>query len=212
MSKRIYVISAVISMLLMGCAPQKVPKAYYSQPEIQKASNSAFDVQIEPEKLDNPFYVAFMLTLRNKTTDALAINWDRTRYLHRGEDLGIFVFKGIDPESVKNGIPKEIVPVGKTLVKRISPYRLLAFRFRENVRPGQSSFFPGILPGGSNTILLVVEQGDQVWRESLSVLYRPISILCKPQSLAISSAQFYLSKAWLVNVHLLKQIIDRYTA
>jgi hypothetical protein len=169
MSKRIYIISAVISMLLMGCAPQKVQKVYYSQPEIQKASNSAFDVQIEPEKLDNPFYVAFMLTLRNKTTDALAINWDRTRYLHRGEDLGIFVFKGIDPESVKKGIPKEIVPVGKTLVKHISPYRLLAFRFRENVRPGQSSFFPGILPGGSNAVLLVVEQGDQVWRESLSV-------------------------------------------
>ena len=77
MSKRIYIISAVISILLMGCAAQKVQKAYYSQPEIQKASNSAFDVQIEPEKLDNPFYVAFMLTLRNKTTDALAINWDR---------------------------------------------------------------------------------------------------------------------------------------
>lgn len=166
MSKSSCVALAVIPFLLLGCAYQEVQRTYTSEPETQRVSNAVFDTRIDIEKQDNPFFVSFLLTLTNKTETDLTIDWNRTRYLHKGQDMGVFVFKGIDPESVKSGIPKEIVAPGATLSKRISPIRTLAFRSkRERIEPGQDRFFAGILPGGTNTIRLVVEQADHLIRE-----------------------------------------------
>ena len=171
MSNRFFFLCwGVLVVLLLGCATQHPRKEYYSQPQIQRAANAIFDVRIEPVKQGNPFYVAFQLTLTNKSAQPIAIDWNRSRYFSDGQDLGVFVFKGIDPESVKDGIPEEIVAPGETLDKRISPYRTLAFRYgKDFVQADQHRIYAGILPDGDNTVLLSVEQGGHVYEERLTV-------------------------------------------
>jgi hypothetical protein len=155
-------------LIFPGCA--KAPVVYVSQPEICKASEEAFNVQIETLKLENPFYVAFQLTLTNTSDKPLEIDWDRTRYIHEGKSYGRLIYPGIAPESVKSGIPKEIVPAHETLSKSIMPLKTLAFRSKsEAIRPGQSNFYPGILPKGRNTVSLVITQQGKEWNVPLTV-------------------------------------------
>lgn len=158
-----------VVLIVVGCAgaPQKV---YVSQPKVQVASNEAFEARITPLKLDNPFYVAFQLDIRNKTSKPLVIDWNKTRYLHNKKNLGRFAFKGIDPESIKSGIPDEVIGGGQMLSKRISPLKTLAFmRKRDVPKDGQSNFSPGILPNGLNSVSLLIRQADRKWRETLTV-------------------------------------------
>lgn len=158
-----------VLFLFLGCA-HSTPVVYFSRPEVQKASTEAFDAQIETLKLDNPFYVAFRLTVVNKGSGPIEINWDKTHYLINGKDYGLFVFQGIDPESIKKGIPNEAVAAGEKLSRDIMPLKTLAFRGKNEIhKAGQSNFYPGILPNGANTVLLVVAQGDREWEEPLSV-------------------------------------------
>lgn len=159
----------LVSLPLLSCA-HSTPVMYFSRPEVCKTSGEAFDVQVEPIKLGNPFYVAFKLTVTNKTDGPIEINWNKTRYIHGTTDYGLFVFKGIDPESIKAGIPKETIPAGDTLSKQISPLKTLGFRSRREIpKPGQSNFYPAILPNGINSVALVVTQGDHEWKELLKV-------------------------------------------
>jgi hypothetical protein len=159
----------VLLLIFVGCA-HKAPVVYVSQPEISKESNEAFDVQIETLKLENPFYVAFQMTLTNKSEKPLEIDWERTRYIHEGKSYGRIIFPGVSPESVKSGIPREIIPAGQTLSKRLMPIKTLAFRGRsEKIREGQSNFYPGILPNGRNTVGLVVTQAKREWKVPLTV-------------------------------------------
>ena len=65
----------IFMLILSGCAAQK-QFIYYSQPAIQKASTAVFDARLEPLKGDNPYYVAFQLTVKNKTSEPLEINCD----------------------------------------------------------------------------------------------------------------------------------------
>lgn len=153
---------------LAACAgPRKT--IYFSQPDVQKASQRAFDVHIQPLKRDNPFYVGFRLTITNKTSRPLIIDWEKTRYLFNGNDQGIFVYEGIDPESVKSGMPDETIPANSNFAKEISPLKTLGLmRGRDVPRTGQSNFFAGILPSGRNAVLLVLRQGEQEWRNTLA--------------------------------------------
>ena len=162
--------SIVFTALMLGCAAQKKQRVYRSVPPVQKMSNAVFDAQIESLKLDNPFYVSFQLTIKNKSAVPLAIDWNETHYLHNGKDLGVFVYRGIDPDKVKEGLANEMIPAMGEFSRRISPWRTLAFMRRGETPPdGKSHFYPGILPNGTNTVRLVMRQEDNVWRESLSV-------------------------------------------
>lgn len=159
----------LIGLLLAGCA-HSPPVMYFSRPEVRRSSGEAFDAQIEALKLDNPFYVAFQLTVTNKSKAPIGIDWNQTRYLFGSKDYGLFVFKGIDPESVKTGIPVEMIPAGETLSKQISPLKTLGFKGEREVhKPGQSNFYPAILPIGLNSIALVIVQGTRKWKEVLTV-------------------------------------------
>jgi len=154
----------VMVVLVIGCA-HSTPVTYFSKPEVRKITHDLFDAQIEILKLDNPFYVAFQLTIANKSNAPLEIDWNKTRYLIGTQDNGVFVFEGIDPESLKTGIPKELLAPGQTLTKQIMPRKTLAFTGRKEAqKPGKSNFYPGILPNGRNTVALVLAQGSREWK------------------------------------------------
>ena len=159
----LFVLSAVVA-----CAGGQ-KKIFISQPDMQHASNAAFEVKIRPLKLNNPYYVAFELILRNKSSKPLSIDWNKTRYVHNDVDQGRFAFEGISAEEVKSGISPEWVASGETLSKTIAPMKTIGF-LRGNDVPGQgqSNFFAGILPDGRNSVALMITQGDRQWTETLT--------------------------------------------
>lgn len=161
----------ILLLLLMGCASQKPQKVWKSLPVVQVSSLEIFDIQIKPLKLDNPFFVAFELTVQNKTSLPLEINWNKSRYYHRGQNKGLFVFKGIEPKAIKKRtIPNEIIPAGNRKTKRISPARTIAWLSREQIpKPGEGAFIPGMLPSGDNGVSLVLQQNDKEWRQTLTL-------------------------------------------
>ena len=107
-----------------GCAPTLVS---ISTPGIQPVENSYYTAQFEPLAEDKNYFDSFRLKVVNKTRKDLEIDWNKTRYLYNGRDIGIFVFEGIKPESIKNlTISPDIIPAGQSFTKDISPFKLLA--------------------------------------------------------------------------------------
>ena len=152
-----------------GCAPSKV---WISAPEIQTAGNPYYEARLEPVTGKYSFFVSFHLTVTNKSDNDLKINWNKTRYVYNGRRYGIFVFKGIKPEDIKDlTIPPDIIPAGDTFSKEISPYKLLAHAPIRNTSRSldESGIIPGIIPNGKNGILLVVGQNGKEVVEQMSV-------------------------------------------
>ena len=141
-----------------GCATTK--KIWTSQPEVQKAANPSYEARLEPITLGHHFFVMFKLEITNNTDKNLEIDWNQTRYLYNGRSHGVFVFKGIDPKSVKNAIPPDIIPPGVTFSKEIAPLKLVAWApiKDKSVKAGQRGISPGVLPVGQNGIFLVLIQ------------------------------------------------------
>jgi hypothetical protein len=159
--------SCFVLMLGFGCAPTLVS---ISTPNIQTADNSYYSAQFEPLSEGKSFFDAFRLSINNKTSNDLQIDWNNTRYLYNGRDLGIFVFKGIQPKDIKNlTIPLDIIPSGHTFSKEISPLKLIAREplSRKGRDAGKITF--GLIPNGESGILLFIRQNDTPIKEKMAV-------------------------------------------
>ena len=168
------ILAIIISVL--SCAPKQVQR-WYSQPAEQTISQQNIRLNIGPLKRDNPYYVSFRLSITNNTSNDIAIDWNRTRYLHKGKDLGVFVFQGIDPKTIKDAIPPDTVAAGETFTREIFPLRTIAFLPRNQIpAEGSLGFLPGILPAGENSVLLVVKHNGREIRQTLSVRLRAEAI------------------------------------
>jgi hypothetical protein len=171
MTKNVGLSIFVLLFVFTGCASTPA-KSWTSTPAIQNLENQYYEAQMEPLKRDHKFYVVFRLTVTNKTDKSLEIDWNKTRYSHNGRNGGGFVFKGIDPEKVKNfTIPPDVVSAGATFSKEIMPYKLLARApiRDQTVGAEESSISPGILPAGKNGIYLVVRQNGKEVRTKIEV-------------------------------------------
>jgi len=150
-----------------GCA---TPKIWISSPAAQTAGNPYYEAKIEPLKTGNKFFVSFRLVVTNRIGKNLEVDWNKTRYMYNGRTRGVFVFKGIRPEDIKNlTIPPDLILAGHSLSKVISPFKLLArapIRDRYTDKPVIS---PGIMPNGKNGIHLVVRQNGKEIIEKMSV-------------------------------------------
>lgn len=156
---------------LAGCAAQKPQKSWKSSPPVHQAQVDAVQFQLKPLKLDNPFFVAFELTIENASSMVLEIDWNQTRYLHRDQDKGLFVFRGVEPQMIKaRTIPNDRILAGEKWTKQIAPARTVAWMPRHQ-RPSAEGlgYIPGILPSGDNSISLVVLKNGRSSRLNLSV-------------------------------------------
>jgi hypothetical protein len=152
-----------------GCAAPKT--VWRSNPEVTHVSTDKLTAQVKPIKLDEPFFVAFEVMVQNKMGVPLKIDWNKTRYFYNKKNSGLLVFQGINPEDFKNRtIPHELIPAGKTMVKRLSPARTVAWITRHQRAKGDEPVFkPGILPKGISTVSLSLTQGGHTWRQNLSI-------------------------------------------
>jgi len=158
---------AFMLTLATGCAPTLIS---ISTPEIQTVENSYYSAQFEPLSEGKNFFDVFRLSITNKTSNELQIDWNKTRYLYNGRDLGIFVFRGIQPKDIKNlTISPDIIPAGQSFSKEITPLKILAREplIGKGKQPGKIS--PGPIPNGNNGILLFIRQNDNQIKENITV-------------------------------------------
>jgi len=164
-------------ILLTACAPTKKIKNWISSPSVQKGGNESFGVRFEPLKGDKKFFVSFRLSVMNKTNKSLKIDWNKTRYIYKGQPYGGFVFYGIDPATIKDSIPPDFIEPGKLFSKEIFPTNLVAFTpIREVVldKKGQG-IYPGPIPAGESGISLVILQGEQEIVEKIVLNIRAVA-------------------------------------
>jgi hypothetical protein len=153
--------------LSTGCAPTLIS---ISTPEIQTVENSYYSAQFEPLSEGKNFFDVFRLSITNKTSNDLQIDWNKTRYLYNGRDLGIFVFKGIQPKDIKNlTIPPDIIPAGHSFSKVITPLKLLAREPISGKSNQAGKITSGPIPNGKNGIFLFIRQNNSQVKENLTV-------------------------------------------
>ncbi len=161
-------------IVFAGCAPSTIPtnNVYTSSPAIQTVRNAHYEARLEPLKGNTNFFIAFRLSVINKTGADLEIDWNKTRWIHDGRNLGAMVFKGIDPGAFKDStVPSDIVSTGETFSREIMPYQLVTWApiRDQNLSKGQRGIGPGKIPPGNNGIILVVRQNGRPIFEEITV-------------------------------------------
>ena len=154
--------------LLLGCAPTR---HWTSTPAFTTLETPQFEAQLIPLHSGKNFINQFRLVIANRTDKPMELDWFNTHYLLNGTRRGRFFYEGLDPSAVKNP-PPETIPAGQEYVNVITPLSLIAWR---GAKPGYEdlpAFSAGPVPEGENGILLVLKQGEQVYRETLSVVIR----------------------------------------
>jgi len=160
----------VTIIILTGCSTAKI---WTSTPLIQSTSNQYFATQFEPIRVNGEFINGFQLTVTNKSSQTLIVDWNATLYLFNNKNTGRFVFEGIDGKNVNNPPPDNIT-AGNTLRKDIFPLKLIAWR----QGPGFANlpaFSPGPVPGGQNGILLVINSNGEQVREKMNVTIKVVA-------------------------------------
>ena len=171
-SRFIYCIVVLFGLFLMSCSTVDAPSKgiWTAQPEIRTAENRLFGARIQPRKIDGPFYVGFLLTIENKSDEALVLDWNESHYLFNGKPQGVMVFRGVDPETVRDGtIPPEAIAPGERFSREIMPLRLIAWNPIAEKTASQPGITPGMLPAGENGVRLTLRQGRRPVTLSLSV-------------------------------------------
>jgi hypothetical protein len=156
MKTSIVVLIVVFAGILTGCASTNV---WLSAPEKHEVTRADYAVTFEPIKKDKAFFSLFRLSITNKSDTALEVDWNKTRYLFNGKPNGPFVFKGVDPENVKNlTIPANTIPAGGHLTMNIAPFRLIAWSpVRDEGRfTNEAAIAAGYIPPGVSGISLVL--------------------------------------------------------
>ena len=150
-----------------GCAPTLVS---ISTPEIQTIENSHYTAQLEPLAEGKNYFAGFRLKVMNKTGKDLEIDWNKTRYLYNGRDIGVFAFSGIQPGDIKNlTIPPDIIPAGHSFSKEITPLKLLAREPLTGKSNQAGKITSGPIPNGKNGIFLFIRQNGNQIKEKMTV-------------------------------------------
>ncbi|MEJ2586785.1 MAG: hypothetical protein P8165_04230 [Deltaproteobacteria bacterium] len=156
----------------VGCASTNI---WLSAPEKHEVTRAACTVAFEPIKKDKAFFSLFRLSITNHTDKALEVDWNKTQYLFNGKPNGPFVFKGVDPENVKNlTIPANSIPAGGLLTMDIAPFRLIAWApVRDEGRfTSEAPIAAGYIPPGVSGISLVLRKDGKEETIKMAVTIR----------------------------------------
>jgi len=107
-------------------------------------------------------YTAFILTIVNKTSQDLELDWNKTLYIYNGETKGGFMFEGIVYKDRNNPKPPDIIFANSTFTKVIFP--------NSNVQFTSWGWEHIPLPLGENGIYLVVKVGEKEIKEKLNLV------------------------------------------
>ncbi|MHC4476638.1 MAG: hypothetical protein ACYTEL_13395 [Planctomycetota bacterium] len=168
MTNKVTIGLILLQIVFTGCAPTRI---WISQPAAFTAANQYYEAELEPLKNGNNYFNSFRLTLTNKTENDFTIDWNKTLYLYNNKAYGRFVFAGVDKDNVHN-LPPDLVSAGSTLIKTISPLKMVAWKSLKTRHADTASFSRGPIPAGENGIYLVVSQDGRQVREKITLTIR----------------------------------------
>jgi len=155
-AKRVILIFFV-AFLMTGCAPRYTWKI---EPYKQSVGNEYFSASISPMAFDNIWggYEAFNLTIRNKTSGDIELDWNKTIYIENKQTKGGFMFEGVVYKERNNLKPPDIIFSGSEFRKTIWPNALVSF---------YGCWCHGDIPAGQNGVYLTVRIKDKEVKEKL---------------------------------------------
>ena len=175
-TKHICYFLLAVMLIFSGCA---APKKWVSEPEFREADNPFCRIKVSVlPSASGTFLNAFEVELVNKTNAGLIIDWNRSHYLYNGKTAGMFVFKDIQPESIRDkSVPPDTVLPGSTFTKTIAPYRLVAKAPAREPRKDvtESDFSFGPLPAGENGVHLAIRQNGETSNETITFTIQEVS-------------------------------------
>jgi len=107
----------LISISLFGCATRTVS---ISSPYYANIENEYYYFSLTPLSA-NERHCGFRLILKNKTTQTLTLDWNKTYYIHNNERKGGFIFDGVDYEYRNDPKRPEKIKPWDIFIKTIWP-------------------------------------------------------------------------------------------
>jgi hypothetical protein len=164
-------VGVLAAVLFVACAPTN-PPYHRVQVDYSKASaeNKSFAASIQVYNPDGCSprgqqqgsceYTGYILTIQNKTTKDIELDWDRTFYLEDGQANGGFMYAGVLYMQRNNPKPPDIIFPG-TWRKVILPNML--------VRRGEYAWYNEKLGQGISGASVAVNVNGVLVRENLLV-------------------------------------------
>lgn len=111
----------LVPLSMPGCASTIVS---ISDPKYQFIDNDLYYVSITPIR-SRDYHYAFRLIVKNKTSEELEIDWDKTFYLNDEEPVSSFMFDGIAYNDRGLSIPREKIKANDIFIRTIWPNALV---------------------------------------------------------------------------------------
>lgn len=160
---------AILLMALPARAEDRIPpdaQVKNADCPVQKVTNPAFEATLYPVRQPpGNEWVAFRLTIQNKSDKPLSLIWDETRYMRKGKESGGFRFENeMFGNKVEPRQPEDIPP-GATLSKVIWP----ASRFYDGGKDMGWFIIPMTTGEGEQGIRLTLKSDGRDLQQALAL-------------------------------------------
>ena len=123
--KRQVFLGVFLALVLIGAGCASKP-AWKSEPNTRQVENQFFNAAISPVFIFDG-YKGFLLTIHNKTSKNMEIDWNKTLYIYNSKTNGGFMFKDTPFADRNKPRPAEIIPGDALFQKEIFPSNLAEF-------------------------------------------------------------------------------------
>lgn len=150
-----------IAFFMTGCVTPGPKYTWKIEPYKQSVENEYFSASISPTAFDNIWdgYTAFDLTIKNKTSEDIELDWNKTMYIENGQTQGGFMFEGVVYKDRNSPKQPNIIFAGTEFRKTIWPNNLVDFLYG---RWRNYSF-----PSGQNGVYLIIKVKDKEVKEKI---------------------------------------------
>jgi len=148
----------LIAFFMTGCVGPRY--TWKIEPYRQSVENEYFSASISPTAFNNIWggYQAFDLTIKNKTSGDIELDWNKTIYIENNQTKGGFMFEGVVYKDRNNPKPPDIIFSGSEFRKTIWPNALVSF---------YRSWHHDAIPSGQNGVYLTVKIKDKEVKEKI---------------------------------------------
>ena len=123
---RLFSLCVVAAIGLAGCAAL-TPVKWKSTPAAAVAETDAFRATLTPACSEYMGCESFILSIENRSSDNIEVNWNKTLFVLNGQTSGGFMFEGVVYKDRNAPKPPDIVFAGSTMTKSIWPNNLTYF-------------------------------------------------------------------------------------
>lgn len=170
MKKLSFLFIFIISFLFFRCATPGPLYTWKIEPFSQRFENEYFSSSLSPSdySLTSDGFRAFNLKIKNKTSEDIEVDWNKTLYIENGQTNGGFMFEGVVYKDRNNPKQPDVIFVGTEFKKIIWPNNLVSFY--------GSSWDHNEIPQGQNGAYLTIRVKEKEIKEKIILNMSKVSI------------------------------------